>query len=502
MAQRTIAKDDVGTRRAPAAATRVDARRGHRPGLALAVIVAGQLMLVLDGTIVNIALPHIKERLGFSATGLSWVLNAYTLAFGGLLLLGGRAGDILGRRRVLVGGIALFTVASLLGGFATAPGWLLAARAAQGVGAAIAAPSTLALITTNFPEGPARTRAIGIYSAVQAAGASIGLIAGGMLTDWVSWRWVLFVNVPIGIAVAVLTPRFVAESARQPGRFDLGGALTATGGMTALVYGFIRAAADGWGNGLTLAAFAAAAVLLALFLFVERRAAQPIVPLRLFGERTRAAAYLNMLLLPAAMLGMFFFLSQFVQVALGFSPVAAGFAFLPLTAVIFASSQFVPRLLPRVGAKPIVVAGAALIAIGMTWLTRITADTDYASGLLGPMLLFGLGAGFSLVPLSLLILSGVEGADSGAASGLLQTMQQIGGSLGIAVLVTRYGTVSRRAAEDALVGLSAEARAHQIMAEAMTSALVVAALIAGAALVVALAVIRPRPASDASHVSD
>jgi EmrB/QacA subfamily drug resistance transporter len=488
MAARTIRTDEIDLRAGTAA--RAHAQHRTYPGLALAVIVTTQLMLVLDGTIVNIALPNIQRSLDISDAGLSWVVNAYLLAFGGLLLLGGRAGDILGRRRLLVAGIGLFTLASLAGGLATSAGWLLAARAAQGAGAALAAPSGLALIATTFADGPERNRALGIYSAVQAAGASLGLIAGGMLTDWVSWRWVLFVNVPIGIAIVLLTPRVVQESERHAGRFDLAGALSATTGMFALVYAFIRAASNGWSNAGTLAAFAAAVVLLALFLVVEVRAEQPIMPLRLLANRGRAGAYLDMLLLPAAMFGMFFLLAQFVQEVLGYSPLKAGFAFLPLTAVIFAASQAVPRWLPRVGPKPFMVSGTALILAGMLWLTQISADSDYLPDLLGPMLLFGIGVGFSLVPLTVLILSGVEERDSGAASGLLQTTQQAGGALGIAILVSVFGNAGRNAAEGGAAGGAHVAQTRQAIADAMGNSFAAAAIIAAAALLVALFAVR------------
>ena len=251
-------------------------------------MLGAQLMIILDMTVVNIALPHIQASLNFSATSLSWVLNGYTLTSGGLLLLGGRAGDILGRRRMFIAGISLFTVASLAGGLATTPGLLLAARALQGVGGAFASPAVLALIVTSFPEGRERTRALGIYMGVITGGSSLGLVLGGVITEWLSWRWVLFINVPIGLAVVAVTPRFVAETPRQPGRFDLAGALTATAGVTALVYGFIRAASDGWDDQLALAAFGAAAVLLTLFVVTETRARQPITPMRLFTDVSRA----------------------------------------------------------------------------------------------------------------------------------------------------------------------------------------------------------------------
>jgi EmrB/QacA subfamily drug resistance transporter len=374
------------------------ARRGHHPAVALAVIAASQLMVVLDVTIVNIALPQIQQALGFSTTDLSWVLNAYTLTFGGLLLLGGRAGDILGRRRVLIAGIALFTLASFLGGLATSSGWLLAARALQGVGAAIAAPTALALITTNFAEGPERNRAFGVFGAVAGAGGALGLLAGGMLTSWLSWRWVLFVNVPIGVLLAALAPLYITESERQPGRFDLAGALTSTAGMTALVYGFISAAQDGWSNLTTVGSFTAAAVLLAAFFRVETRIRQPITPLHLFADRNRAGSYAIMLALSAALVGMFFFLTLFVQDVLGYSPLRAGLSFLPVTAAIIVSSQFAARSLPRLGARRLMTTGALLAVAGLAWLTRVSVTSGYLDGILGPMLVFGLGMGLLFVP--------------------------------------------------------------------------------------------------------
>src|SRR6516162_1175355 len=292
----------------------VNPRRGHaRPGLALAIMLGAQLMIILDATVVNIALPHIESGLRFSSTSLSWVMNGYTLTFGGLLLLGGRAGDILGRRRVFIAGITIFTLASLAGGLATSAGMLLAARAVQGAGGALASPAVLALIVSSFPEGRERTRALGIYAGVVTGGSSLGLVLGGVITEWLSWRWVLFINVPVGLAVIAVAPRFVAETPRLPGRFDLAGALTATTGVTALVYGFIRAASGGWDDRLALASFGTAAVLLTLFVITETRARQPITPMRLFTDVSRAGSFIARLLLIAGMFGMFFFLTQFLQ---------------------------------------------------------------------------------------------------------------------------------------------------------------------------------------------
>ena len=285
-------------------------------------MLGAQLMIILDATVVNIALPHIQSGLHFSATSLSWVLNGYTLTFGGLLLLGGRAGDILGRRRMFLAGIALFTLASLAGGLAPSAGVLLVARAVQGVGGALASPAVLALVISAYPEGRERTKALGIYTGVVMGGSSLGLVLGGVITQWLDWRWVLFINVPIGIAVLIATPRFVAETARVPGRFDLAGAITSVTGVGALVYAFIRAASNGWGDSVTIASFGAAAVLLAAFLAIETRAAEPITPLRLFADAGRSGSFVARLLLVAGMFGMFFFLTQFLQDVLGFSPIA------------------------------------------------------------------------------------------------------------------------------------------------------------------------------------
>jgi EmrB/QacA subfamily drug resistance transporter len=485
------------------------ARRGHHPAVALAVIAASQLMVVLDVTIVNIALPQIQQALGFVTTDLSWVLNAYTLTFGGLLLLGGRAGDLLGRRRVFIAGILLFTLASLLGGLATSAGWLLAARALQGVGGAIAAPTALALITTNFAEGPERHRAFGVFAAVAGAGGALGLLAGGMLTSWLSWRWVLFVNVPIGLLLAALAPRYLSESARQPGRFDLAGALTSTAGMAALVYGFISAAQDGWSNLTTLGSFTAAAVLLATFLSIETRTRQPITPLHLFADRDRAGSYAIMLALAAALVGQFFFLTLFVQDILGYSPLRAGLAFLPITAAIVTASQLAARSLPRLGPKRLMTTGALLATVGLAWLTQVSVTSGYLDGILGPTVLFGLGMGLLFVPSTILAVSGVPPHETGAASSLLNVTQQVGGSLGLSILVTAFGTASRNEATtqvaDFLRTAPPEAQAQfqqtgqlpapyadQVLAHGISTSFQLAVVFATLALAVALVVIRAR----------
>ena len=458
--------------------------RGH-PSLALVIMLSAQLMIILDLTVVNIALPHIQAGLHFSTAGLSWVLNAYTLTFGGLLLLGGRAGDILGRRRMFLAGIILFTLASLAGGLATEAWWLLTARALQGVGGALASPAVLALVVGSFPEGRERTRALGIYSAVLMGGASLGLVLGGVITEWASWRWVLFVNIPVGILVVAVTPLFITESPRQPGRFDLAGALTSTGGMTALVYAFIRAASDGWADRMALAAFGVAAVLLATFLLTESRTAQPITPLRLFGSLSRSGSYLTRLLLVAGMFGMFFFLTQFVQEILGFSPLVAGVAFLPMTLAVFGVSRLAPRLMPRFGSTRLMLAGMLPVIAGMAWLAQVSAGTSYLGGILGPMLLLGTGMGVVFVPLTTVSLAGVAAADSGAASSMVNVMQQLGGALGLAILVTVFGAAYRHAA-------AAGPAAHGValkngaLVHGVAAAFSVAAVFDGCALLVIL----------------
>ena len=466
-------------------------RRRDRRGLILAVVLCAQLMIVLDLTVVNIALPSIARGLHFSAPSLAWVLNAYSLAFGGLLLLGGRASDILGRRRMFLAGIAVFTAASLAGGFATSAAWLLAARAVQGVGGAFASPAVLATIVSGFPEGRERTRALGIFTAVMMGGASLGLVLGGMITEWASWRWVLFVNVPIGVAVILAALRVLPGSARQPGRFDIAGALMSTAGMSALVYAFIRAASSGWADRLTLAAFAAAAALLAAFLVNETRSPQPITPLRLFADRSRSASYVARLLLVAGMFGMFFFLTQYVQEILLFSPLQAGIAFVPMTAALFTTSRLAPRLIARFGPKPPMVAGLLPAVAGMTWLTQIAPGTSYLQGILGPMLLLGAGMGITFVPLTMASLAGVRPEDSGSASSMVNVTQQVGGALGLAILVTVFGSV-QAASRQPLPGAAYLARAHQVVTHAMAFSFGTAAIFDVCALAVIVLVIRMR----------
>jgi EmrB/QacA subfamily drug resistance transporter len=455
-------------------------------------MLGAQLMIILDATVVNIALPHIQSGLRFSPTSLSWVMNGYTLTFGGLLLLGGRAGDILGRRRMFLAGITIFTLASLAGGLATSAAMLLTARAVQGVGGALASPAVLALVVSAFPEGRERARALAIYAGVVTGGSSLGLVLGGLITEWLSWRWVLFINIPIGILVVAVTPLFVAETPRQPGRFDLVGAVTSTAGVAAFVYGFIRAASNGWGDRTALAAFVLAVVLLAAFVLNETRVPQPITPLRLFADRSRSGSFAARLLLVAGMFGMFFFLTQFLQDILGFSPLRTGVAFLPMTIMLFAVSRAAPRLIPRFGPKPLMVAGMFPVIAGMAWLSRVSPATGYWTGVFEPMVLFGVGMGVVFVPLTTVSLAGVRAEDSGAASSMVNVMQQVGGSLGLAVLVAVYGTARRNALAHPVAGLTAAAFQHRVLAHGMSVAFGLAAIFDAVTLLLIVVLLRGR----------
>ena len=490
-------------------------RSGRHLGVALLVIATAQLMVVLDATIVNVALPRIQTALGFSDSGLEWVVNGYALALGGLLLLGGRAGDLLGRRRMFVTGLLLFSAASLAGGLATSQAWLLAARAVQGAGGAIVAPTALALIATTFPEGPPRNRAIGSYAAVGVAGGAVGLLAGGLLVTYASWRWVLFVNVPIGIGAALAALAVLPGTARRPGRFDLPGIVTGTGGIAALVYGLSNAATspDGtshWGDARVVVSLAAGAVLLAAFAFIEARSRHALLPVRLLRSRDRLGANLMMLGVGTTLFGVFFFLTLFVQDVWGYSPLRAGVAFLPLTPAVLATSFAATRLVGRVGARPLLLAGAVTSAGGLYWLSRMSEHGTYAGGLLGPTLVTGAGLGLLFAPLSLVALSRVAEAESGVAASLLNTGRQVGGSIGLAVLGTVAWTVvanSARAAAAAVTVRAASsppaaraaaalrAAAYQhALAAGFDRAFLVAAGIALLMLVVVLAVLRVRRA--------
>jgi EmrB/QacA subfamily drug resistance transporter len=416
------------------------------PTVLLAVILTAQLMVVLDATIVNVALPHIQASLGFSSAALSWVLNAYVLTFGGLLLLGARAGDLLGRRRTFLAGITIFSASSLIGGFAVTGGMLLAARAVQGVGGALAAPAALALLTSSFPEGEERVRAIGLFTTVSAAGGALGLVAGGLLTQWASWRWVMFVNVPIGLAVMLAGAVVLAESGRRRGHFDVAGAVTSTAGMTAVVLGLVEAGSVGWSAPITVVSLTLGAALLAGFVGRERVAEEPILPLRVLADPTRAAANAARGLGYAGMYGMVFFLTQFLQDVQHHSALVTGIGFLPTPASVFLSSQLVSRVLVRrLPAKVLMLAGSVLSALGLGLLTQLHPATPYLQ-VCASLVLIGAGMGTSFVSLTTAALHGVGPSDAGAASGLINVVQQIGGALGLALLVTVFDTVTHGAA--------------------------------------------------------
>jgi len=487
----------------------------RRLGLALFVIATAQLMVVLDSAIVNVALPHIQSALGFTGSGLEWVVTAYAVTFGGLLLLGGRSGDLLGRRKIFIAGLLLFSVASLLGGFATSQAWLLAARAVQGVGGAMIAPTALALITTTFPEGSQRNRAMGVYAAMSGGGAAVGLVAGGLLTTYLSWRWVMFVNVPIGIITAILAGYVLTESTRRRGRFDLPGAITSTAGVALLVYGLSNASTDQhgvshWTDGRVVVSLAAAVLLLVGFAFIEWRSSHALMPLRILENRSRTGAYLVMLCLATAMFGVFFFLTIFVQEVLGYSALRSGLAFLPLAGGIVLMSGIVSQVIGRIGARPLMVAGTAIAAVGFYWFSHLTVHSQYVSGLLGPMLVTSLGFGLLFVPLSLVALNKVRGEDSGVASSLLNTGQQVGGAIGLAALGTvTWTTVSDNVKHQVAQAAAAAGRSglqlpaaksgvvpapilHQALAVGISRGFLVAAGIVLLALVVVLVSIRLR----------
>lgn len=407
----------------------------RRQATVLAIIVASYLMIVVDISIVITGLPRIQHSLGFTSAQLSWVSNAYTLTFGGLLLLGARAGDILGRRRMFMLGLLLFTLASVAIGFAPCVTWLLAARAIQGAGAAVLAPSTLALLSTNFPEGAQRTRALSLYAAAAGVGATLGLVLGGFFADLVSWRAGFFINLPIGAGLIVAAQRHIGETQKRPGKFDLSGAISSTLGMTALVYSVVRAADTGWGDHFVQLALASAVLLIIAFIVIERNVSQPILPLRLLNNKERTGAYLARMLFLGGAIGFWFFTTQFLQGVLHLRPIQAGLAFLPVTLPNFVSALSVPKLSRRYGNETLLLAGFMLCLLGLAWLGQASATSTYWRDVAPPMLLIGLGQGLLLAPLTAAGVSGVAPEDAGAASGLVNVAHQLGGALGLSLLV-------------------------------------------------------------------
>jgi EmrB/QacA subfamily drug resistance transporter len=465
--------------------TRQQTRKLHTTATLILACLA-QFMVILDVSVVNVALPAIHRALHFTEVDLQWVVNAYTVTFAGFLLLGGRAADLLGRRRVFVGGLLLFGLASLAGGLAQSQGMLIAARAAQGLGGAVIAPASLSILTTTFTEPAERNRAVGIWGAMGGAGGAAGVLLGGVLTDALGWRWILFINVPIALIVAILTQRLVAEG-RAPatagaGRFDLAGALTATIGLSVLVLGIVRTDALGWGSGEVLGLIAGGLALLALFVAIEGRFAKaPLMPLRIYANRTLTAANIVVLLVGAATFGMWFFLSLYLQQVLGYSPIKAGLAFLPMTICIIAGSQIASRLVIRLGAKPLLTAGMALQAVGLLLFGGISASGGYVSDVLGGSLLIALGIGFAFVTGTISAVQGVAPQEAGLASGLVNTSRLVGGALGLAALAA---LATSRTTHDLQHGFGGGA--HAALVDGFQFAFVLAAAIAAAGAVVAL----------------
>jgi EmrB/QacA subfamily drug resistance transporter len=402
---------------------------------ALAVLAVAQFMVVLDASIVNVALPSIQTDLGFSESGLQWVVNAYTLMFGGFLLLGGRAADLFGRRRVFIIGLLVFSVASLVGGFATTDGQLIVARGVQGLGAAIVSPAALSIVTTTFTEGAERNKALGIWGALAGAGGAVGVLMGGMLTEWAGWEWVLFVNVPIGVAAALAAPRFVRESrTHERTSMDVAGAVSVTAGLVVLVYALVDANDAGWGSTQTVGLLALSVALIAAFVAIELRTKHPIMPLTIFRNRNVASADAVALLVGASLFSMFFFISLYLQQVLGDSALEAGLSYLPLAVSIILSAGAASQLVTKVGPKPVLVSGLVLTTIGLLLFTQISADGSYLGDVLVPSVIVAVGLGLSFVSLTIVAVSGVTDHDAGMASGLLNTAQQVGGALGLAVL--------------------------------------------------------------------
>jgi EmrB/QacA subfamily drug resistance transporter len=465
-------------------------RATRNGGLALAVICVAQLMVILDATVVNVALPSIRHDLNFSLDNLTWVVTAYSLAFGGLLLFGGRTGDLFGRRRMFMIGIGLFAGASLVGGFANSEEMLIIARAAQGAGGAIAAPTALALLATTFTEPAARARAFSVFAAMGASGGALGLLLGGVLTDYASWRWALFINAPIGAIVLFLAPRVLDESQGSGKKLDLPGAISVTAGMSILVYGLTKAASDGWGSTTTLVTLAISAALLVAFVFIERGSTHALMPFRIFADRNRTGAYLIMLFLAAAMFATFYFLAQYQQNVHGWSPFHTGVGFLPMpTTIMFMSIVVVRRLIPKIGIRPFLTAGPILAIAAMISFTRLDASSSYWP-FLGSILLLGVGMGCSFVPLTMTAVNGVAPHETGLASALLNTGQQVGGAIGLAVFGTIFAHASAtRAGEIGHSAGTAAGRADVFIAgqqHAFQAAIVVTAL----ALIASLSLIR------------
>ncbi len=441
------------------AATRGErgARRAAHPALVLLIIAGAQLMVVLDATIVNVALPTMSRHFDKSQVDMTWAINAYSLAFGGLLLLGGRSGDLLGKRRMFAVGLGLFTTGSFLAGIASSFEMLLVGRVVQGIGGAIASPTALSLIAVEFQEGKERNRAIAVYAAVSGAGAALGLLLGGILTEWAGWRWIFFVNVPIGAVLITGAYLYVHETPRISGRFDILGALLSVAGMSTLVYGFIHVAHDGWSNGETVLLFGLAVALLVGFVMFEAFGTEnPMMPIRIFENRSRAGGYLVMLVVGAAMFGMFLYVSFFIQGVLGYSALKTGLAFLPFPFTVGITSQIVARQLPVLGPKAIITFGTFTLTGGMIWMSRVSAHTQYFPDLFLPLIILAFSMGCLFVPLTVVAVSKVADSDAGLASALLNVGQQVGGALGVSVLATVFATGAKHEAKHQVSSLASD----------------------------------------------
>lgn len=416
----------------------------RRKWVALALLCVAMFVVILDASIINVALPTIGRSLKFSQADLPWVVNAYVLTFGGCLLLGGRVADLLGRRRVFMGGLILFAVASFMGGFAQSEAWLLAARAAQGVGAAILSPSALSLLTVTFSDGAERNRALGTWSAVAGSAGAVGVLLGGVLTTYVGWEWVLWVNVPIGIVSAAFAPMLIGESRSDSATraFDIAGALSVTGGLSVLVYAFINAGQVGWASAQTAGLLAISAVLLGAFVIVELRSAAPLVPFRIFRRRTLTGANVVTILIGASLLSMFLLMSLYMQQVLGYSAIRAGLSYVPHALTVIVASAVASQLVTKVGFKPVLSAGMVVLAGGLVWFGHVSTHGTFVGDVLGPSVLAGVGVGLAFVPATIAAVTGVAEHEAGLASGLVNSSLQVGAALGISVLATLATTRS------------------------------------------------------------
>src|SRR4051794_11773397 len=470
----------------------------RRRWIALALLATAQFVVVLDASIVNVALPSIGRALHFSQDSLSWVVNAYVLTFGGFLLLGGRMADLLGRRRVFIAGLIVFALASLVGGLAQSEAWLIAARAVQGLGAAILSPAALSIVTNTFIEGAERNRALGVWGAVAGSGGAAGVLLGGVLTDSLGWQWVLFVNTPIGILAALLAPRLIDESRAEGKRqaFDVAGAVSVTAGLSARVYALVDAQHAGWGSFQTVGLLALAAVLLVAFVAIELRSASPLVPFRIFRSRTLTGANVSGLLVGASLFSMFFFISLYMQQVLGYGPLKAGVSYLPLAVTIIVSAGIASQLVTRLGFKPVLLTGFTFIAAGLIWFGQVAWNGSYAADILGPSLLAAVGLGFSFVPVTIAAVSGVAQREAGLASGLINTAQQVGGALGLAVLAT----IANSRTSDIMASAHGPHALKQALTDGFQSAFLAGAAFAVLGFVAALVLIRSRDSR--AHVEE